>query len=135
MLTRLTPPARTSSPPRGSPTTPGRTRPVPPRHLALLSVPALLLQRSLWSLWLQQSSQWSLPMFMLSPSTTLSTLSTPPTQSPSLTPTLWLPPLFDLWRLWDLPSRKYSELTEVTIRSPSGSQDRVMLPARLTCQD
>merc|ERR1712186_195912 len=66
---------------------------------------------------------------------TPATLSTPPTQSPSLSPTLWLPPLLDLWRLWDVPSRKYSELTEVTIRSPSGSQDRVMLPARLTCQD
>merc|ERR1712048_1002253 len=113
--------------------TPGHTRPVPPLHLVLPSVPALLLQQwSLWSLWLQQLSQWSLPMFMLSLSTTLSTLSTPPTQSPSLTPTPWLPPLLVLWRLWDPPSRKYSELTEVTIPSPSGSQDRVMLPARLS---
>merc|ERR1711920_3162 len=132
MLTRLTPPARTSSPPRGSPTTPGPTRPVPPRHPGLLSVPALLLQWSLWSPWLQQSSQWSLPMFMLSLSTTLSstlcsTLSTPPTQSPSLTPTLLLPLLPELWRLWDQPSRKYSELTEATIPSPSGNPDRVML--------
>merc|ERR1712048_1552523 len=103
--------------------TPGHTRPVPPLHLVLPSVPALLLQQwSLWSLWLQQLSQWSLPMFMLSLSTTL-------------TPTPWLPPLLALWRLWDPPSRKYSELTEVTIPSPSGSQDRVMLPARLTSRD
>merc|ERR1712102_115936 len=29
----------------------------------------------------------------------------------------------DLWRLWDPPSRKYSELTEVTIPSPSGNPD------------
>merc|ERR1712186_253565 len=48
-----------SCPPRGSPTTPGLTRPAPPLLWAPLSVPVLLPQWSQWPQWLQLS-QWPL---------------------------------------------------------------------------
>merc|ERR1711953_252109 len=48
------------------------------------------------------------------------------------TPTLWLPPLSDLWKQWAPPSRKYLELTEVTILSLLENLDREMLPARVS---
>merc|ERR1712154_744181 len=123
--TLLTPPARTSCPPRGSPTTPGPTRPAPPLLWAPLSVPVLLPQWSQWPQWLQLSQ--------LSQSTLLSILlSTPPTPFPSHTLTLWLPLLSEAR---DPPSRKYLEPMEDMIRSLSESPDTEMPQARLTSPD
>merc|ERR1739845_69970 len=123
-----TPPARTSCLLRGSPTTPGLTRPAPPQLQALPCAPPMLL---LWlqplqpmSMWSQSmsTSQWSQPMSMWSQST-------PPTLTPS--PTQLPPPL--LVRVQ--PSRKYSEPTEDTIRRLLGSLDKEMLQARLIFPD
>merc|ERR1739845_173443 len=90
-----TPPARTSCLLRGSPTTPGLTRPAPPQLQALPCAPPMLLlwlQLFLWLQPLQPMSMWSQSMS--------TTLTPSPTQLP--------PPL--LVRVQ--PSRKYSEPTE-----------------------
>merc|ERR1712018_537984 len=133
------PPARTSSHPRGSPPTPGPTRPAPPQLKALPSAQVMLpLQLRLFP-YLQPQ-----PMFILRTSTptqstctplstTQSTQSTPPTLFPTITQ---LVPLLRSEVRAHL-SRKYSETTEPvdTILRASESPDMEMLQARLIFLD
>merc|ERR1712029_63780 len=120
-----TPPVRTWSPPRGSPTIPGHTRPVPLPLTPLRSVSGFPPQSSLSPLWLLPSllSQWSQSI----------PRSIPPTLSPSLT--LSPPPLWRVLEVRHKPSRRYSEPMEDMTRRLSENPDTAMLQARLTFQD
>merc|ERR1711973_175333 len=123
--TQPTPPVRTWFPPRGSPTIPGHTRPVPLPLTPLPSVSGFPPQSSLSPLWLLPSllSQWSQSI----------PRSIPPTLSPSLT--LSPPPLWRVLEVRHKPSRRYSEPMEDMTPRLSENPDTAMLQARLTFQD
>ena len=117
-----TPPVRTWSPHRGSPTIPGHTRPVPPPLTPLPSVSGFPPQSFLSPLSLLPSllSQWS-----------QSTLrSIPPTLSPSIT--LSPPPPWRVSEVRHKPSRRYSEPMEDMIPRLSENPDTAMLQARVS---